>query len=58
MCPFSELKFVIASLDFSPTKQTPFVNKGGCLTWKNCFLIGDLISSQNFSFERTRAKKT
>ena len=51
-CPFSDHKFLVAALDFSRAKHTPFVNVGRSLSEKNLLLIADLIKSQDFSFDK------
>ena len=51
-CPFSDHKFLVAALDLSRAKHTPFVNIGRSLSEKNLFLIADLIKSQDFSFNK------
>jgi hypothetical protein len=51
-CPFSDHKFLVAALDLSRAKHTPFVNIGRSLSEKNLFLIADLIKSQDFSFDK------
>ena len=51
-CPFSDHKFLVAAIDLSRTKHTPFVNIGRSLSEKNLLLIADLIKSQDFSFEK------
>ena len=51
-CPFSDHKFLVAALDLSRAKHTPFVNIGRSLSEKKLFLIADLIKSQDFSFDK------